>query len=394
MKSKLPSRFLALWPIKKSMKWNALALTMILSFYSFSLWADLYTETLPTGKSSGQIPSETGLQSGRYQIRQDQSEQLIYPKASILKPNSNKNGKWNKRPASESDAVPAILPVKKEEATADINKPEPVEPTIQEQVSDLMSGGRKKISEVYREQIHPDDIRMNKIEVDIGSGLFYNNAKANFSYRTYYSFAPNLSVGAKVWLTPLLGISGKYQSTYGEDVAATTNTNNRVAIKTEWVEAAIDLRKFYGFSRRSNSLQYGLIYSEYKFNPPANDGTRIALKTSGVGLYLSTRIPVAPSYSWTFGGELFPILSHSEIPTTLNLQSGASVSSSRVGLNFGGEFKMSRQNQIIWSLGIKIERNQYSGSANMTDPETGTTPTGVSVTNTWTALQLGYRWGQ
>lgn len=363
-------------------------------FFSSLAFADIYTDTIQTSQGSGANPSETGLQSGRYQIRQDKKEEIIYPKESFKKSNSKTNHKLNKRPASEGEILPTTLPSKGEESSSVNEKQEPIEPTIKEQVSDLISGGRKKVAEVYREQIHPDDIRMNKIEVDIGSGLFYDNSKANYAYRTYYSFAPNLSLGAKVWLTPLLGISGRYQTTYGEDVSATTNTNNRVAVKSEWIEAAIDLRKFYGFSRRSNSLQYGLIYSEYKFNPPASDGTRVALKSSGVGIYVSTRIPVAPSYSWTFGGELFPILSHSEIPTTLSLQSGSSVSSSRVGLNFGGEIKMSRQNQIIWNLGVKIERNQYSGSANMTDPETGTTPTGVSITNTWTSLQLGYRWGQ
>lgn len=376
------------------MKFSSYIFVGVFSFLGSVAHADIYTETIQTSQNSGQNPSETGLQSGRYQIRQDQSEQLIYPKVNSKKSISNKNAKWNKHPASEGDPVPTDLPNKKTEPAEPADMPEPVEPSIKDQVSDLISGGRKKVAEVYREQIHPDDIRMNKIEVDIGSGLFYNYSKANFAYRTYYSFAPNLAVGARVWLTPLLGISGKYQTTYGEDVAATTNTNNRVAIKSEWVEASIDLRKFYGFSRRSNSLQYGLIYSEYKFNPPANDGTRIALKTTGVGLYLNARFPVAPSYSWTLGGELFPILSHAEVPTTIILQSGAAVSSSRVGVNFGGEFKMSRQNQMIWNLGLKIERNQYSGSANMTDPETGMTPSGVSVTNTWTTLQLGYRWGQ
>jgi len=366
-------------------------LLFLTAFFFQAAKADLYSETLIQNKTKTENPSEAGLQSGRYQIKNDQKEEVVYP---TKKKQDHQKEKFKKRPASDSPALPitTALPVAPQETE---NKAEPVaEPSVKDQVTDIFSGGKKKLTEIYREQIHPDDIRMNRLEVDIGSGFFYNSSIANFAYRKYLSFAPNLTVGARVWLTPLVGISGKYQTTYGEDVAATTNVNNRVPIKSEWIELSLDFRKFYGFSRRANNLQYGLLYSEYKFSPPADDGTRIRLKSSGVGLYLRSRFPVAPSYSWTFGGELFPILSHSELATAINLLSGTSVSSSRIGIHFGGEFKLSRQNQIIWDLGVKIERNQYSGAANMTDPDTGTTPSNVSVTNTWSLFQLGYRWGQ
>lgn len=360
-------------------------LSAILTFAQLA-YADLYTDTLPIGYKSKTLPADAGLQSGRYQLKQGKSEQIIYP-------SKKKSKSPEKSPASEAPPIPYVAPIV-ETYTQSLEPSPQQEPTLKEQVVDIISGGRKKVAEIYREQIHLDDVRMNKIEVDLGTGFSYNSAKANYAYRSYYSFAPLLSLGAKVWLTPLLGISGKYQSTYGEDVAATNNSFNRVPVKSEWIEFSIDIRKFYGYSRRANNLQYGLLYSELKMNPPADDATRARIKSAGFGVYVDSRFPVAPSYAWTLGGELYPILTHSENATGINLQSGSSVSSSRIGVKVGGEFKLSRQNQMIWHLGIKVERNQFAGSANLTDPESGTIPSGVSVTNTWTFLQLGYRWGQ
>lgn len=88
------------------------------------------------------------------------------------------------------------------------------------------------------------------------------------------------------------------------------------------------------------------------------------------------------------------MLSHAEQQTSLGLTSGASNTSSRIGISGGGEFKFNRSSQVIWTLGVKMETNQFSGAASIADPATGTTPTGVGITNTWTYLNLGYRWGQ
>jgi hypothetical protein len=363
----------------------------LLPIFSSKVYGDRLDTTLLNGKGSPQEPSQAGLQSGRYQIKKDDTETVIFPKKQ-KKPFKAAVKKYRKHPASENLA----LPVKKVEPQkpAEVEEPEIKEPTLTEQVSDILTGGHNQTANIYREQVHPDDVRVNKIEVDVSSGFIYDSSIANLSYRNYFSMAPDLSVGGRVWITPLVGLSGRYTSTFGEDVAATNSSTNRVAVKSEWTEIAIDFRKFYGMSRRANSLQYGFIYSEYKFGLSTSETTRVQLKSSGVSLYLSSRIPVAPSYAWVIGGDVAPIISHNELATGLNLQSGTSVASSRVGAFVGGEIKFSRQNQVTWTLGLKMERNQFSGNSNQADPYTGSTPNGVSVTNTWSYFQLGYRWGQ
>ena len=84
----------------------------------------------------------------------------------------------------------------------------------------------------------------------------------------------------------------------------------------------------------------------------------------------------------------------SELATGLDLSSGAKGESVRLDLSLGGEFKMSRENQIIADITGSLERNQYNGQANQTDPETGVRPRGVFVDNTFVIFSLGYRWGQ
>jgi len=345
--------------------------------------ADPATESLLHAGVSSEDSSVSGLQSGRYQAKPSTpDDEPVYKPKPKKKMNS-------KRPASVEPAVLAEVP----EAAPQELPPKAV-PGVGEQVVDILKGGTDRTGEVYREQIHPDDIRNNRVELDVGTGMIYNNSTANLAYRNYYSFAPSMNAGAHLWLTPLAGISAHYLSTYSETVPSTSALATSVNVKSEWAQLSFDFRKFFGMSRRANSLNYGLMYSQYKLNVSASEPTRPGLLTSGLGLYLNLRIPTAPSYAWTFGGDISPSLSHSETSTALNLQSGSSVQASRLGFALGGEFKLSRENQLIWSLGVKVEKDQFSGTSNLSDPSTGLTPTGVNVTNTWTYFNLGYRWGQ
>jgi hypothetical protein len=283
-------------------------------------------------------------------------------------------------------------PVEKTAETAPT--PEIEEPTVTEQVKDLVLGNQQPAVEAYKEQIHPDDIRMNRIEINIKPGVLSNTSKSSYSYRDYSSFSPKILLGAQFWLTPFLGIYGDYTTTMGADVAGEGSTRSRIMAQDEWTELGLDVRKFFGMSRKSNSIQFGIHLSEYKFSVPGDEIYRLKLKSSGFGLHLLNRIPVAPSYSWIVGGKLMPRIQHAEIETGLTASSGSTGESSRIELMVGGEFKMSRQNQIVWDVTAAFEKNQFGGQASAIDPETGSKPKGVSVENTFILISFGYRWGQ
>lgn len=270
----------------------------------------------------------------------------------------------------------------------------PEEPTVVEQVKELVSNNDQPLIEAYKEQIHPDDTRLNQLEIGILPGVIGDKSSSNYSFRSYNTFSPKISIDGKLWLTPFLGVYGNYMTSLGGDVSSDPGSNSHVLAQHEMTEFGFDLRRFFGMSRKSNSLQCGLFYSEYRFTVPGDDTHRVRLRSSGLGLRMFTRIPVAPGYSWIFGGKLIPRVQHQEQTTGISLYSGGSGESSRVDLSLGGEFKMTRQSQIIWELTVSHEKNQFTGEASHTDPETGQKPKGVSVNNTLTIFSFGYRWGQ
>ncbi len=354
--------------------------------------------------SESDKPDSTGLESGRYKVR-------LQKKPTSL-PNKKVRAASSDSSVSLKQASPVVLPAenlaKLDNKPSDLNRAlftpaeatePPAEvivepPPVTDQVKDLVLGNGQPAVEAYKEQIHPDDIRLNRLEINVAPGVVADNSKSNYSFRNYSSFSPKVSVGADFWMTPFLGIYGNYTVSLGADVAGDSTTNSRIPIQHEWSEIGLHVRRFFGMSRRANSVQFGIHISEYKFNVPIDDLHRVKIKSNGIGLALLTRVPMTASYSWIFGGKFIPRVQHSESSTGVNASSGSPGDSSRIDLFLGGELKLQRQNQVTWDLTISSEKNQFSGPTSLNDPETGTRPTGVSVENTFTVFSIGYRWGQ
>lgn len=284
-------------------------------------------------------------------------------------------------------AAPTTTPVLTE-------TPEVEEPTIGEQAESLFSSKANKIYDFYREQIHPDDIRNNRVELDVMPVVVYNDSQSNFTYRDYQSFFDALKFKSNVWFTPLIGISGEIMFSFAADVDSLAADRSRIPAKYEMVDFGLNFRKFFGVSRKSSSLEFSVLYTDDKMTVPSDNTSRPRLKTQGVGAGLKARMPSSANYAWVFGGSFFPRLQHSESATGANIQSGASGENIRIGLNLGGEWKFTRESQMIWDMGVSAERNIFGGSASLPDPSTGLTPTNVSVTNTLYMFSLGYRWGR
>lgn len=353
--------------------------------FSSCAFADANASALLLKKGSPVTPEEA-VQSGRYQMRAPGKEEPAI-KDEPISANVPKKRKIRKA-ASESAPVVAVpvAPAKDEKP------PELAAPSYADQVKDLVSGHNEPIV-AYKEQVHPDDIRLNQIEINISPGILYYDSKSSFSFRNYRSYSPVTFAGGEIWWTPFLGLYGQYGLTSGADVVENGSIGSRVPITHELIEGGLDFRSFFGMSRKSNSMTFGFHYLENKFMVPTDNLFRSRTKSSGIGIHFQGRFPVAPSYSWILGAKMEPRISHTEYGTALSLQSGSSPESSRMTLLVGGEFKLSRAHQMVWMLSTSLEKNQFSGSANMVDPETSLTPQGTSVTQTMSLLTLGYRWG-
>lgn len=363
-------------------------------------------------------PKAPGLESGRYKMKRPTKTEPDSGNEMTIVLKKQKTLPKKKVPGAEvkMETVPLVAPVKAskpeqkkvEELLFSEPSPKPPgseappenkevvfeEPSVSEQVRDIVLGNNPEVVEAYKEQIHPDDIRLNRIEVDVLPGVVSTTSASSYSFRSYNTFSPKILLGANFWMTPFLGIYGSYTTTMGGDVVEDSSIKSRTTVQQEWTEIGLDVRKFFGMSRKSNSLEFGLHLSEYKFKVRGDSTHRAQLRSSGIGFHLMTRIPVAPSYSWIFGGKLVPRIQHAEMETGINLSSGSSGESSRVDLMLGGEFKLARQNQILWDITTSFEKNQFNGQANLVDPETGLAPQGVAVENTFVIFSLGYRWGQ
>ncbi|MFS4459016.1 hypothetical protein [Bdellovibrio sp. HCB2-146] len=276
--------------------------------------------------------------------------------------------------------------------TALEEKKEVAEPGLSTQAQSLFNDGANKVYEFYKEQIHEDDIRNNRLEIEVAPVVMYNDSSSNYSFRDYQSFFNAMKVRANVWLTPLIGVSGQILFSFAADVDSIMDSS-RVSAKYEAMDLGLNFRRFFGMSRKSNSLEFSILMSENKMTVPSDNTSRARLKSNGFGVGIKARLPTSVNYAWAIGGSFYPRLQHDESETGVAINSGSLSEVSRVGLDLGGEWKFDRENQLIWNLGISSERDVFDGAAGLPDPRTGTTPNNVSVTDTFYGFSLGYRWG-
>ncbi|MCE3009665.1 MAG: hypothetical protein LW875_03520 [Proteobacteria bacterium] len=375
--------------------------------FSFSpvLWGQKLDENkeIVGSKAGEKNPLAKGLESGRYKAKglpkKKESKQSTMTTVPLAQPVVVVSPR--EEPLSVS---PANVPAK---APAPTDEPKVVpasahlisdlvfsdSPSLVEQVKEIVEGKEPIQLRAYREQVHEDDNRLNRLEVELSSFLQYVDSDSDYSYRNYQSYSPGLEVGGRLWLTPFLGLHGHYGTTTSAGIRRNNNPGS-VAVKFDSTDMGLMIRQYFGLSRRSNSVTFGLTYTESRLMVPSDELTRMGLVSKGFGVEVSGRIPVAPSFAWILGASLYPRLTAQEVETSLDLSSGSSPSTGRMKINLGSEIKFSRRHQILVGLEYQHETTQYDGSASQADPVTGQIPSGVTVQQGMTFLKFGYRWGQ
>ncbi|MEK2689528.1 hypothetical protein [Bdellovibrio sp. GT3] len=364
------------------------------------------------GSTSYAQSSLEGISTGRYEVRKNSAPTKLNRNPAQAVPEVSVTLKEDKTAAAVVEAEPAVSPTQKAVVATSAPAPEAVvaaapaasitpvptavptvEPSITDQAEALFSNKADKIYDYYAESVHPEDVRNNRLEVEISPLAVYNDSQSNYSFRDYQSFYNALRFKANVWLTPLIGVSGKFVFSLGSDVDSMEADASRVAVKYEQLDVGLNLRKYFGNSRKANSLEFALLFSDNKMKPPTDAVNRVGISTSGFGLGMKMRVPSSVDYAWVYGGSFFPRLQHTEQGNVSNISSGSVAENSRLALELGGEWRLSRSSQILWGLEASAEKNMFDGSATVPDPSTGTTPKNVSVTNSAYVFSLGYRWG-
>lgn len=272
-------------------------------------------------------------------------------------------------------------------------QPAPEEPTISQQAQSLFAADPEKVFDFYQNQFDEEDPRRNKIEISFAPSFITNESSSNYSFRDYRSVFTAMNLGANVWLTPAMGVGGNFLFSLGADTSGDAVSNQRSPARYEFLDAALKFRQFFGFTPTSKSVQFDVLYSDYKMNVNADDVYRAKLKTAGLGLKMTLRVPSSADIAWLVGGSFYPRLQHTEAKAGADVGSGNSTEHVRVGLYLGSEVKLSRESQIFYEMSAMSEKNLFEGPAKAVDPATGTTPKNVSTTNTFYLFSLGYRWG-
>lgn len=272
-------------------------------------------------------------------------------------------------------------------------QPAEAEPTISQQAQSIFAADPEKVLDFYQAQFDEEDSRRNKIEISFAPSYVTNESSSNYSYRDYRSVFTGMNLGANVWLTPAVGIGGNFMFSLGADTSGDAVTGTRSPARFEFLDAGLKFRQFFGFSQTSKSVEFNVLYSDYKMNVNADDVYRAKVKTAGLGLKMTLRLPKSNDVAWLVGGSFYPRLQHTESKAGIDISSGNNTENVRMGLQLGSEIKLSRESLIFYEASLASEKNLFDGSAKAADPATGLTPKNVSVTNTFYMFSLGYRWG-
>ncbi|MGZ3742778.1 MAG: hypothetical protein ACXWRA_02870 [Pseudobdellovibrionaceae bacterium] len=316
------------------------------------------------------------------------------PSSSSPTPQKIKNKK--RQPTGEESSpapVPQglLIPTKLEPAVSPTPKPE--EPTLSQQAKSLFTTNPESVIGFYQEQLEESDPRQNKVEISFASSFVSNESSSNYSYRDYRSVFAGVNMGANVWLTPAMGMGGNFLFSLGADTSGDAVTHTPSPARYELLDMAVKFRQFYGFSQTSKSVEFDLIYSDFKFNVSTDDIFRAKLKSSGLGLKMVLRMPSSPDVAWLMGGSFYPRFQHMESKAGADINSGNNIENVRLGIQLGSEVKLSKSAQIFYEASVMWEKNAFEGSAKLTDPRTNTIPSNVNVNDAFYMFSLGYRWG-
>jgi hypothetical protein len=327
---------------------------------------------------SGNSVRESGLESGRYQVRQKKEVANPSRRSQAVEESTDPQMAVPSEPLTYS--VPSAPPAASTAAPRVQVKPSP-ESKPEERVA--MVPAAAPLNDRRRDPL---------LEIHLAPGYVYTNSDSSYTFRRYTTAAPTASASAVVWLQPSFGLQASYMTTLGGNVGDSPNNTHDIAATQEWMTLGIRTKKNFGSTLMSPLMTFGLDYSNYEFKVPEKAFTRNRLASRGVKLSLDAELPSSEGHAWTLGFSFLPKLAHSEGRTDAKFETGAGVEANALGVSVGGKIRFQQSDAMFWKLIYTLEKAQYTGSATVADPLLGVQPSGVSVTNTSTFLQFGYTW--
>ncbi len=288
-------------------------------------------------------------------------------------------------PASYSnESIPQPPPPSQEENS----------PGIGQRMRDLVLGGDLELIDRYRSFLDMEDIRKNIFEYSMGTTYLYNTSMSPYYFRNYINSSPGAFLGLDLWLTPFLGIDADYRFSILSEVKDSPTQDNYTNISHSWFDLGIKFRRFFGIGLNSSYFSVGIRYADYMMSVQPNAQSRLSQHTHGPELNVELSLPSTKNYSWNFGVILQPFLTHEEVVKSTDLTSGTGNQTVGFGSALGGEYRFSRQTRAFFKFSTMLYKSQFSGQTTAIDPNSGSFPSGVPVSNVFYFLDLGLRLGR
>lgn len=330
---------------------------------------------------------KTNLDSSRYTVKPTAAPRVVKSE------NTSEAKKTEPGPSALVPAQPEGLPQKEKDAASQPRASEEINKNVTDAVREIIMGGDEDEIVRYREQLHEQDPRQNIVSLSVAPGFMYADASSDYWYRRYNSSGPSVSAGVDIWISPFAGLNVDYFTTLASSISADPTSDRQALVDHRMTSVGFLFRRFSSLSRKASSLLFGVDYADYQMIVPKAESHRAQINATGLAFSVLAKLPQTSARQWFFGAQLLPKIKIQEEKTALELKSGESSTAYGVRFQIGQEFIVDRQNQIFWRLSHRVDKTVYEGSANQSDPITGSTPSGVSVTSGMTLLEIGYTWG-
>jgi hypothetical protein len=331
---------------------------------------------------------ESGLDSGRYTVRPHSDVPANAPKkVTITKATEKTIEKSEEIDENEKiqAPVPIVVPVVEQKALPPIPSDKPAE-------SDVSSQTQKPA--LITQSLSPiDEKKKNIVEISIAPIFIYNHSSSELSSRNYSTSGPGYLLDVGAWIQPNFALHAQIINSLASSLNDSYDRTRNANLTQQWISGGLRYKNFLSSQKNASSVSLGVDYEDYQFQVDSDSHVRNRLETSGVNLSLLAEIPQSSKYSWEIGVEFLPKAKHQETLTSASLQSGDSPDADVVGISLGGRIYIDSSNQMFWKISERIEKDQFSGDTSKPDPASGQTQTNVSVTNSFTLIQIGYTWG-
>ncbi|MFP5518347.1 MAG: hypothetical protein ACLGGX_00460 [Bdellovibrionia bacterium] len=247
---------------------------------------------------------------------------------------------------------------------------------------------------VSNESLILPSFKYNKLELWLEPSYIQIESNSNYSPRDYKTNLIGFLVGGQFWLSEKLSLEGKIMTSLGGYIEDDQTTDSNVTSNFDEIKLGVLGRHFYSEEYRGPKVDFKLHYLDSQLSLGSDAVAKRGFKSSGLGVGAKLHVPTSEHLNYSVNLEFYPRLAHTESTGPSGLGSGSSPTSSRIEMEFGGEYFLSNKAIILFGLDFKYEKNVFSGQVSSPDPVDNLTSSNVGVEFKTLMFKLGYRWGR